>query len=158
MRVYLPASLPILRSWAETRRVGPLPLTGFAVTPGLREWYANADGEELEYAATARAARASLRLVPGTEARRVVVVVDVPDSDAVVRDDEQEGAVRLIAPVPWSCVTCALVDVQEAEPAVAEAISAVDSADLGDEDAEFVVSGTEDHELGWYATQEIADL
>jgi hypothetical protein len=133
-------------------------LTGYAVTPGLREWYADADIHELEYAATARAARASLRLLQESEPRRVVLAVDAPDAAVSVRDDLDEGAVELSAAVPWPAVAAALVDAQEAEDDVRLAIGQVDAADLGDADAEFAVSSTEDHELLWYATQEIPDL
>jgi hypothetical protein len=34
----------------------------------------------------------------------------------------------------------------------------IDAADLGDLDAEFVVGEAEDHELAWYATQELPFL
>lgn len=158
MRVYLPTSLPMLRAWAAAGEVGPLPLTGFAVTPGLREWYASADDEELEYAATARAARSSLRLIPVSEPRRAVLVVVLDGQSVTVRDDLTEGAVQLQAVVGWGQVACAFVDDSDAEPAVGEALGAIDAADLEDPDAEFVVSTAEDHELQWFATQEIATL
>lgn len=155
MRVFLPASLPMLRAWVAAGSVGPGPLTGYAVTPGLREFYAGADDEELEYAATARAARASLRLVPGTEPRRVVVAVDA--ADVTARDDLDEGAVQS-GVLPWRAVAAALVDDEEAEVAVAQAIGVVDEADFGDPDAEFLVGATEEFELQWFAAQELADL
>src|ERR1035438_421630 len=59
MRVYLPATLPALADLLRTGEIGPVPLTGFAVTPALREWYASGDLEELEYVAMTHAARAS---------------------------------------------------------------------------------------------------
>jgi len=34
----------------------------------------------------------------------------------------------------------------------------VDAADLGDPDAEFVLGDVEDHDMAWYATQEIPFL
>lgn len=153
MRVYVPASLPLLRAWQAAGQV-PGPVTGYAVTPGLRQWYVG-DSEELEYAATARAARASLRLLDGAEARRVVLAVD---AEAVVRDDLDEGAVRVEEPVPWGSVAAGLVDDAAAEQAVRAAAAAVDPADLGDDDAEFTVGEAEAHELLWYATQELRDL
>ena len=52
----------------------------------------------------------------------------------------------------------AYVDNADAEPAVLPAIEAVDAADLGDEDAEFVVGDAQDHDLAWYATQELPFL
>ena len=47
--------------------------------------------------------------------------------------------------------TPALVD-------VARAVEVIDAADMGDEEAEFVLGDAEDHQLAWYATQEIPFL
>jgi hypothetical protein len=41
---------------------------------------------------------------------------------------------------------------------VLPAIEAVDEADLGDEDAEFVVGDAQDHDLAWYGPQELPFL
>ena len=38
------------------------------------------------------------------------------------------------------------------------AIEAIDAADLGDEDAELAVGDAQDHDLAWYATQELPFL
>jgi hypothetical protein len=134
-------------------------MTAYAVTPGLREWYASADAEELEYAASGRAARASLRLLGGIgEARRVVLAVDPPADAVTSRDDLDEGAVTVAGELPWRLVAAGLVDTAGAQDAVGKAVLAVDAADLGDEDAELTVGDAEDHELAWYATQELADL
>ena len=43
-------------------------------------------------------------------------------------------------------------------PRCVPAIEAVDAADLGDEDAEFVVGDAQDHDLAWYAPQELPFL
>jgi hypothetical protein len=61
-------------------------------------------------------------------------------------------------PVPFSDVASVHVDAEEAEEAVRRAAEAVVKADAGDEDAAFVVDETFDHELLWYARQEIPDL
>ena len=45
MRVYLPVTSTMLRELVDTGTVGPAPLTGFAVTPALREWYVDDDAE-----------------------------------------------------------------------------------------------------------------
>ena len=45
-----------------------------------------------------------------------------------------------------------------AEPAVRAAIEVIDAADLGDEDAELIVGDAQDHDLAWYATQELPFL
>jgi len=49
MRVYLPATVSMLDSVLRDAEIGPAPVTAFAVTPALREWYASGDLEELEY-------------------------------------------------------------------------------------------------------------
>ncbi len=149
--MFLPATLPLLRAW---RSAGALPpSTGYAVTPGLRA-VLDGDEEELAYAATTRAARASLRLLAADQGRRVVVAVD---ADAEVRDDLEEGAVRTPA-LPWRAVAAGLVDGAEAADAVRRAAAVIDAADLGEQDAELAVGDAEDHELLWYATQELAEL
>lgn len=153
-RVYVPASLPLLRAWRDAGHL-PADVTAYAVTPGLRAWYADGDEEELEYAATRRAARASLRLLAGPETRRVVLAVE---ADPTVRDDLDEGAVVVPEPVPWRAVAAGLVDEAAAEPAVTAAAAVVDAADLGDDDAELTVGEAEDHGLLWFAAQELRDL
>jgi hypothetical protein len=66
--------------------------------------------------------------------------------------------VRLSGPISYDDVIAAYVDNADAEPAVAQAIEAVDAADMGDEDAEFVVGDAQDHDLAWYASQELPFL
>jgi hypothetical protein len=138
MRVYIPTTLPGLAEALKAGELGPAPLDAFAVTPALREWYVSDDIEELEYAALTRAAQASLRqlaLRPDAPRRRVVVAVDVADSAAAVH-----------------------ADADDAQADIATAADALGAADAGDDDARFVVDGAEDHELLWYATQEIQGL
>ncbi|MDT3399901.1 hypothetical protein RKE29_25265 [Streptomyces sp. B1866] len=166
MRVYVPLTLTGLAEAHKEGELGPAPLTAYAVTPVLREWYVSDDIEELEYAALTRAAQASLRLLavsPQTQRRRVVVAVDVPDGQAVADpdlglDQSSLGEVRLTVPVPLARAAAVHVDSADAEPDVAAAAEALGAADLGDDDAQFTVDGAEDHELMWYATQEIPNL
>jgi hypothetical protein len=47
---------------------------------------------------------------------------------------------------------------EEARKDVSAAADALGAADMGDDDARFVVDGAEDHELLWFATQEIDTL
>ncbi|NEK57266.1 hypothetical protein GCU56_05180 [Geodermatophilus sabuli] len=166
MRVYLPATTSVLRTLVDDGRLAG-PLTGFAVTPRLREFYAvseaEADTEELEYAALLTAARASLRLIdvdPTAARRRVVVAADVADSDvAEIEDpDADRGAVRISADVALRAVASAHIDGADAEEDVRAAVGVVLEADLGSEDAQFVVDQAEGHELAWYATQEIGPV
>ena len=59
MRVYVPLTLSGLAAAHRAGELGPGPLTAYAVTPALREWYLSDDIEELEYAALNRAASAA---------------------------------------------------------------------------------------------------
>ncbi len=163
MRVYLPATTSVLRTLVDEGSLAG-PHTAFAVTSGLREFYAvsdaEADTEELEYAALLAAARASLRLIdvdPAAARRRVVVAADVPDAAVTEIDDPDvdRGAVRVTADIGVRHVASAHIDGAEAEEDVRAAVNVVLEADLGSEEAQFVVDQAEGHELAWYATQEI---
>ncbi|MFF4961950.1 DUF6912 family protein [Streptomyces sp. NPDC001222] len=166
MRVYVPLTLSGLAEAYKTGELGEGPVVAYAVTPALREWYLSDDIEELEYAALSRSALASLRLLaadPGAPRRRVVVAVDVPDGTAVADPDRgldpaALGEVRVAGPVPLAKAAAVHVDAADAEADVTEAARAVPAAENGDDDAQFVVDGAEDHELLWYATQEIPNL
>lgn len=129
--------------------------TAFALTPALREYYRAGDAEELEYAAMAEAARASLRLLADDDAvgRRVVVAADV---DGVrLRPELDAAAVALAGAVPLRKVVSVHMDTEDAEKAVRAAAEVIDAADLGDDDAEFTVGSAEDHELAWYTPTEL---
>ncbi len=163
MRVYLPSTLSSLRTLLDAGELGAPPVPGFAVTPALREWYAEGDDEELEYAAMTLAARASVRLLdrelvldPTAEARRVVVVAEVTAVEPA--PDVDRAAVRVMEPVPLRLVQAVHVDDPGAAADVRAAAEQLVEADLGSEDAAFVVEQVEGHELQWYATQEIGPL
>lgn len=161
MRVYLPSTLPALRAAIAVGELGPAPLTAFAVTPALREWYTAGDLEELEYAALLDAARASLRLLdldPAAPPRRVVLAVDVPDDVVVPTPDLDRAVVRVGSIVSLRHLAAVHVDGEEAQDDVRAAADAVLGADLGSEQSAFVVDGAEGHELMWFAPQELADL
>src|SRR5690606_30062537 len=188
LRVYVPVTVPMLRRLLTEREIFPVGGTAFAVTPALREAYASGDDEELAEVAMSEAARASLRLiaaeredltesleealetpadtdappVPGSGAhggpvyRRAVLAADV--SGAKLRSDLDDAVVKLSGPIPYGRIASVHVDLAEAEPEVAKAVDVIDAADLGDEDAEFVLGDAEDHQLAWYANQELAFL
>jgi hypothetical protein len=159
MRVYIPATLAMLRTLFEPGELVPVGGTAFAITPAFRESYATGNTEELEYAAMNEAARASLRLLAAeldtssVLPRRVVVAADV--EQVRLRPDLHDAAVTIVGPVPLSAVAAVHVDLAEAQDAVRAAAAVVDAADLGDPDAEFTLGDAEDHEMAWYATQEI---
>ncbi|HSK26714.1 MAG TPA: hypothetical protein VK894_07380 [Jiangellales bacterium] len=159
MRVYLPATLPSL---AAAHAAGSLPgpgHTGHAVTPALREAYAEGDLEELEYAALRAAARDSLRLLaadPEAPPRRVVLAVEVADAVADARLGR--SGVRVDGEVPLARLAAVHVDDVDAVPTVAAAVEALPAADAGDDDAAFAVDEADGFELLWFAAQEVPDL
>lgn len=163
MRVYLPSTLPALARGLAAGELGPAPLPGYAVTPDLREWYASGDTEELEYAAMAAAARASLRLLaedPDAPPRRVVLAAEVPDGavDRPPGAEPERGLVWVTGPVLVRDLAAGHVDDEAAEHDVQAALQALPAADTGDPDARFTVDNAEGHDLLWYATQELTEL
>jgi hypothetical protein len=162
MRVYIPSTLRRLDYACHAGEFGPPPLTAYAVTPALREWYAEGDDEELEYAAMAQAARASvgqLAADPGTPRRRVVVACEVgavPPADGSV--ELGDARLELNVVVPWSAVAAVHMDAAEAVSVVAKAADVWEAAQNGDDDAVFALDSCEGEDLMWYATQEIPDL
>ncbi|MCQ4360039.1 DUF6912 family protein [Mycobacterium gordonae] len=160
-QVYIPATLAMLQQLVSDGSLRPVGGTAFAVTPTLRESYAEGDDDELAEVALREAALASLRLLAveaGGELppRRAVLAADV--DDLAFRPDLDDAVVRLSGSVPMDRVIAAYVDNAAAEQAVRAAIEAIDDADLGDEDAELVVGDAQDHDLAWYATQELPFL
>jgi hypothetical protein len=159
MRVYLPATIPLLRAWlgaGDAAAVG----TAYAVTPSLREWYREGEIEELEHAASLLAAVASLVLLaddPSAPRRRVVLAVDVDDAH-VVPDHEERGALRLRERVPSARWASALVDDEGAETIVTAAVAQLRSSDSNADDLDFALGEAEAADLGWYAVQELSDL
>ena len=156
MRVYIPATVSMLRTFVDSGELTPIGGTAFALTPALRESYAAGDTEELEYAAMLDAARASLRLLAGddkTEPRRAVIAVDM--DDVTLRPDLDYSVVKVVGAATLKDVAAVHLDTSEAEEDVRAAAEVVDAADMGDPDAEFTLGSAEDHELAWYAPQEL---
>ncbi|WP_330234324.1 hypothetical protein OHA40_22410 [Nocardia sp. NBC_00508] len=173
----------MLRELVADRELAAIGGTAFAVTPALREAYASGDDEELGEVAMAEAARASLRLL-AAEREAIGESEDIPESDhpddaapltggspvyrravvaadvtgAKLRPDLDDAVVRLAGPISYQQIASVHVDLADAEPQVAKAVDVVDAADLGDTDAEFVLGDAEDHQLAWYAAQELPFL
>jgi uncharacterized protein DUF6912 len=167
MQIYIPATLAMLQQLVADGSLSPVNGTAFAVTPRLREAYAEGDDDELAEVALREAALASLRLLASAAEgadqsgeqlplRRTVLVADV--GDVTFRPDLDDAVVRIDAPVAIDDVVAAFVDIAAAEAHVAAAVAVVDAADLGDEDAELVVGDAQDHDLAWYAVQELPFL
>ncbi|MCS0602582.1 hypothetical protein NX794_15385 [Streptomyces sp. LP11] len=161
MRVYVPLTLPGLAQAHRTGELGSGSFVAYAVTPALREWYGSEDVEELEYAALGQAALASLRLLAAdAEAarRRVVVAVDVSDGAVRGSGADAPGEVTVGQPVRLAKAAAVHVDADDAGADVAAAARALAAADGGDAGARSAVDGADDHELLWFATQEIPNL
>jgi hypothetical protein len=162
VRVFVPATLAMLQKLVAVGSLSPINGTAFAVTPTLRESYAEGDEDELADVALRDAALASLRLLgnegdTGLPSRRAVLEADV-DDDVTLRPDLDDAVVRVAGDIPIGRVIAAYVDNAAAEAAVSAAVEAVDEADLGDEDAELTVGDAQDHDLAWYAAQELPFL
>jgi hypothetical protein len=171
MQIYIPVTLPMLQQLVTDESLWPVNGTAFAVTPRLREAYAEGDDEELGDVALREAAMASLRLLAGVlddsdgagqpgdtipPPRRAVLVADV--ADVTLRPDLDDAVVRIKAPVTTDDVVAAYVDNAAAEAHVTAAVAVIDAADLGDEDAELTVGDAQDNDLAWYAVQELPFL
>ncbi|MCA1824776.1 MAG: hypothetical protein ABR520_03060 [Mycobacteriales bacterium] len=160
MRVYVGATATDLKT-LHVERMLRAPRRASAVTPALREWYAEGVAEELEYVALTLAADDALGLLherPDEPRRRTVVACDVPDD--TVRADPAAGraVVTLTADVPIDHVAAIHIDDDEAAEVVRRAADECGRAATGDADAAFAVDETHDHELLWHATQELAAL
>jgi hypothetical protein len=168
VRVYLPATLPLLEQWLAAGEAELAVGTSvFAVTPALRESYREADLDELEHAAQVDASVGSLRLLaddPAAPRRRVVVAAEIADD--LVTPDSSRGRAKVLldGPVAISRWASALVDEADSAAVVADAIAALAAAagdgwvDPAVADAQFALDEAEAHELGWYAVQELRYL
>ena len=153
-RVYVPSTLGRLRAIVTADGIGPAPFVGHAVTPVVREELADLGEEEWEYAASTAAAQSSLALLHDDEpARRVVVAVDVPS--VRLAGTEDPTVVEVDDVVPFRLVGAVLADAADAEEHVA---AARDALAAGAPDAHRLVERCPEHELGWWAAQEIGDL
>lgn len=156
-RVYVATSWRGLRGLVTADGLGPAPFFGHAVTDALRAAYPEGGEEEWEYAATAAAARTCVGLLDDEDPpRRVVVAVDA-DTVTPARDDDPT-LVEVGEVVPFRRVAAVLVDTDDAAGDVAAARRAWPAATAGDPDAEAVLDRCLDHELAWYAVQEVGDL
>ena len=75
MRVYVPATLAMLQQLVADGSLRPVSGTAFAVTPTLREAYAEGDEDELAEVALREAALGSLRLLADDSSAVTIVGV-----------------------------------------------------------------------------------
>jgi hypothetical protein len=153
MHLYVPSTLAELRAFLAAGVVGPVPINAYAVTDGVREAFADGNDEELEYAAQHLAADASLRRLAGdpeSPRRRVVIVLEVSEDALDDEDGLETGAVELITETPVRRLVSALVDDPAAESAVARVIAVPDGVNA--------LEDLDDHQLLWFAAQELGEL
>jgi hypothetical protein len=154
-RIYVPSSIAGLNELLVSGGIGPVPVHAHAVTDGVRAALPDAAEEEWEYAVLNAAAQDSLGLLTEDEPPRRVVVVAEADS---VAPDPDGSLVELDEVVPLRQVVAVHADADDAAEDVVAAREAWAAAEAGDEGATALVERCLDHELGWFATQEIVDL
>lgn len=146
MYVFLPSTVPALAANLAERRVDGAGLTAFTADPAP-----GSDTEEAEYEAMYAAAEESLRLlgeVPEAPRRRVVLAAEVPDHlvEHTGRSGPDVARVSISGFVPYKKFRSAHVD----DPDAADDIAAA---------ADDPASGAaEEHELMWFAVQELPHL
>lgn len=154
VRAYVPLTLGRLRAVVSGDGIGPAPVLAHAVTDAVRRALADGGEEDWEYAAASAAAQESVALLARDEpARRVVVAVDVPGVREVGDDDPTRVEIDDAVPLRW--VGAVLADSADAEATVA---AARDAQHDGSADAERLLERCLDHELGWWAVQELSEL
>lgn len=180
-RVYVPTTVEGLELLVVSRTLGTA-AEGYVVTEELVAWWSDGSAarpgdEELEYAATLQAAAASLALLDPTTvangsapARRVVIAADVArlePADPAPPDlapadpapaDLAPGAARLPYPLDRAEVVSVHVDTADAERAVAAAVAALADDGAPSSHVELVLAELVDHDLAWFAPDEVADL
>lgn len=164
VRAYVPSTLGRLADVLTTGGLGPGPFLAHAVTESLRSAFADGTEEEWEYAALTAAAQASITLLSETDLPlRVVVAVDTP---VAPRESEDPTQVEVTEVVPIRRIAAIHVDSDDAADDVAAARAALvraatagpASADAPDADADAALERCLEHELGWYAAQELPRL
>jgi hypothetical protein len=158
MRTFIGTTVPDLRRFVAEREIGPPPTTAHAVTETLRKTYPDEHLEGLEYLAMIDAARESLSLLasnPAAPSRRVVVAVDFPEAAIRSQSESGESSVQIAEAVPFDRIASVHLDESAAEPAVRSAAESIHGTDEVDESA---FESVEEHDLLWYARQELPYL
>lgn len=146
MYIFLPSTVPALAAFLDEGRSADAPLTAFAADPGP-----GSDSEEAEYEAMYAAAEESLRMLaadPKAPRRRVVLAAEMPDHIIEQQTRQADGVVRVSVQgtVPYKKLRSAHVD----DEGVA--------ADIADAVRDPTSDAAEDHELMWFAVQELRHL
>ena len=165
MRIYLPVTMNELRGLHANSRLAPSPLAAHAITADFLAATAEIDDEEREYQALMAAANESLQLIASTvgEPRRVVISADV-DDQYVHRRRGVATAVEVSTEISLRQCSSVHIDEVGAQAAVAAAVTGLGSSPGSTSTTGEDSAGTDsiydldDHELLWFATQEIPDL
>lgn len=161
IRVFVPVTAGDLRILAAEGALPAGTWSAHAVTDALRASWPDGDDEEWSYAALLTAAQESLERMAAhpDEAgapRRRVLAADVVEVVASPDTDAPETGVGVAGPLPLSAVDALHVDGDEAGPTIDAAVRV-----LAVEDVDTVAAALEaclEHDLGWYATQELDQL
>lgn len=146
MYVFLPSTVPALATVLAERRVDGAGPAAFAADP-----VPGSDTEEAEYEAMYAAAEESLRLLgeaPEAPRRRVVLAAEIPDHlvEHTGRAGQDVARVSITGSVPYKKFKAAHLD----DPDAADDIAAAAADPASD--------AAEDHELMWFAVQELRHL
>lgn len=166
MRIYIPATFTMLREFSKSQHLELIPPGyAFSAAEACKGDYSPDEIELIEHGAFVDASEASIRLLQrdmeeNKEAeypyRRVVISADIPDKQATVREDLGVSVVSLDpAKVELNDCVCVHIDIAESEAETAKAMEAIQAADLGDEDAEFIVGDALDNFMAWYDISEL---
>lgn len=146
MYVFLPSTIPALAALLDAGRLEGEALTAFTAEPGP-----GGDPEEAEYDAMYAAADASLGLLaedPEAPHRRVVLAAEMPDHIVEHEARHADGVARVSVRggVPYKKLKSAHVDDADAAADIARAAADPDS------------EAADEHELMWFAVQELRYL
>lgn len=148
--VLVPISVKQLSCLREAPLAGPV--TGFAVTPGLRGTFGLGDADEEEADRTALLLAGLSSLI--SYGKRLAVVIDA----LAVDDGDSLGEVTLRG-VAWGEVSAIFADAPEAATAVSDAAEAVSGLDLDAAwDTAEVRALMAEHDLLWYGLEEVDTL
>jgi hypothetical protein len=155
VRVYVPSTPHRLRDLVAAGAIRSVPVSAHAVTAAVRAGLPDGGEEDWEYAAASAAAQTSLgMLTDGEPPRRVVLALDVPAPREVGGDDDPT-LVELGEQVPLRRLAAVLADSADAEADVAAARDALAARTA---EADLLAERCLDHELGWWAVQEVEVL
>jgi len=157
VRAYVPSTLSKLAHVVAAGGLGPVPVLAHAVTEALRADLPEAGEDEWEYAALCAAAVDSIGMLDLEDLpRRVVIAVDT--GTVVTLGGGHQSLVEIHEVVPFQNIAAVHVDSDEAEKDVVLARALWVAEGPARAATRSAAERCLDHELGWYAAQEISDI